>query len=66
MKATSGIPTFNTQSSVFARQSNGIVLGLGRAGVSTFLTGHPPRREEGLPTFTLEKLVPGGITDVIP
>jgi len=27
-------------------------------------TGHPPRREEGLPTFTLEKLVPGGIAEV--
>ena len=39
-----------------------------RAGVSTVLlfeqTGHPPRREEGLPTFTLEKLVPGGIAEV--
>ena len=29
-------------------------------------TGHPPRREEGLPTFTLEKLVPGGIAEVSP
>ena len=27
-------------------------------------TGHPPRREKGLPTFTLEKLVPGGIAEV--
>src|SRR5436305_9279217 len=27
-------------------------------------TGHLPRREEGLPTFTLEKLVPGGIAEV--
>src|SRR5437016_13751238 len=29
-------------------------------------TGHLPRREEGLPTFTLEKLVPGGIAEVRP
>ncbi len=29
-------------------------------------TGHPPRCEEGLPTFTLEKLVPGGIAEVSP
>ena len=29
-------------------------------------TGHPPRREEGLPTLTLEKLVPGGIAEVSP
>ena len=29
-------------------------------------TDHPPRREEGLPTFTLEKLVPGGIAEVSP
>ena len=27
-------------------------------------TGHLPRREEGLPTFILEKLVPGGIAEV--
>ena len=40
-------------------------------GMSTFLaipseTGHPPRCEEGLPVFTLEKLVPGGIAEVSP
>src|SRR4029077_6348077 len=29
-------------------------------------TGHPPRCEEGLPTLTLEKLVPGGIAEVSP
>ena len=29
-------------------------------------TDHPPRCEEGLPTFTLEKLVPGGIAEVSP
>jgi len=43
----------------------------GNGDVSTALaipseTGHPPRREEGLPTFTLEKLVPGGIAEVRP
>jgi len=27
-------------------------------------TGYPPRREEGLPTFALEKFVPGGIAEV--
>jgi len=54
----------------FARRSKEIVLGLEGAGVSSFLLfariGHPPRREEGLPTFTLEKLVPGGIAEVSP
>jgi hypothetical protein len=39
--------------------------------VSTFLTilsetGQPPRCEEGLRTFTFEKLVPGGIAEVSP
>ena len=29
-------------------------------------TGHPPRWEEGLPTFTLAKLVPGGIAEISP
>ena len=29
-------------------------------------TGQPPRCEEGLPYFTLEKLVPGGIAEVSP
>jgi hypothetical protein len=27
---------------------------------------YPPRRAEGLPTLTLEKLVPGGIAEVRP
>jgi len=49
-----------------------IVLSIeGDGGMSTFLaipseTGHPPRCEEGLPIFTLEKLVPGGIAEVSP
>ena len=47
-----------------------ILLMHGRAGGATVLlferTGHPPRREEGLPTFTLEKIVPGGIAEVSP
>jgi hypothetical protein len=39
--------------------------------VSTFLTipsetGQPPQCEEGLRTFTFEKLVPGGIAEVSP
>jgi hypothetical protein len=29
-------------------------------------TVHPPRRDADLPTFTLEKLVPGGIAEVSP
>ncbi len=39
--------------------------------MSTFLTipsetGQPPQCEEGLRTFTFEKLVPGGIAEVSP
>ena len=64
------IPTFRMRY-LNAHSSNyEIVLSMEGAGVSTVLlferTGHPPRREEGLPTFTLEKLVPGGIAEVSP
>ena len=62
---------FHLRFQVFRWLEYEILLMHGRAGeVSTFLplgeTGHPPRREEGLPTFTLEKLVPGGIAEVSP
>jgi hypothetical protein len=48
-----------------------IVLSMeGRGGINlspfSSETVHPPRREEGLPTLTLEKLVPGGIAEVSP
>jgi hypothetical protein len=61
----SNVPNATPQ--MFARQSE-IVLSVGGTGYglsrSSERTGHPLRREEGLPTFTLEKLVPGGIAEV--
>jgi hypothetical protein len=66
------IPTFRMRYLNAHSSKHEIVLSIeGDGGMSTFLailseTGHPPRCEEGLPIFTLEKLVPGGIAEVSP
>jgi len=60
---------FHLRFQVFRWLEYEILLMHGRAGeVSTFLPFGAKRvtREKGLPTFTLEKLVPGGIAEVSP